>query len=105
MHDVYRHADDGTKCIWLGDSWFVPLDAGGEGYTCTKEHFTNPKPKQTPREEFEEMFGAITDERWQWLKEFCDRNYNISSWLRGVAGYRVPGEDRTYHPDDVEIIR
>jgi hypothetical protein len=29
---------DGTKCIWLDGEWFVPQDAGGEGYTCPQEH-------------------------------------------------------------------
>lgn len=28
----------------------------------------------TPRGEFELTFGHITDEQWQWLKEFCVRN-------------------------------
>ena len=28
----------------------------------------------TPREEFEEQFGSITDNQWEWLKEFCLRN-------------------------------
>lgn len=39
-HDVYQH-DDGTKCIFDSGEWFVPLDAGGEGYTCTKGHFVS----------------------------------------------------------------
>lgn len=30
--------------------------------------------KQTPREEFESQFGSITDDQWQWLKEFCKRH-------------------------------
>jgi hypothetical protein len=29
---------------------------------------------KTPREEFEEEFGPITDDRWEWLKQFCLRN-------------------------------
>jgi hypothetical protein len=35
---------NGDKCIWLTNAdgssgeWFVPLDAGGEGYTCPHEH-------------------------------------------------------------------
>ena len=35
----YVHPD-GAQCIWMDDTreWFVPLDAGGEGYTCEKEH-------------------------------------------------------------------
>lgn len=38
-HPVYQHRD-GSKCIWLdGTGWFVPLDAGGEGYDCrSPEH-------------------------------------------------------------------
>lgn len=30
---------NGDQCIWIdGDGWFVPLDAGGEGYDCPHEH-------------------------------------------------------------------
>lgn len=29
----------------------------------------------TPREQFEARFGAIDDDDWQWLKEFCARYY------------------------------
>lgn len=37
-HDVYQHAD-GATCILVEDgTWFVPLDAGGEGYPCEKQH-------------------------------------------------------------------
>ena len=28
----------------------------------------------TPRWEFEQQFGPIRSEQWQWLKEFCHRN-------------------------------
>ena len=35
---------DGTKCIWLDGEFFVPLDAGGEGYACPKEHPWMPEP-------------------------------------------------------------
>ena len=28
----------------------------------------------TPRWEFEQQFGPITAEQWEWLKEFCRRN-------------------------------
>lgn len=37
-HDSYTHAEDGRVCIWAGDHWFVPLDAGGEGFPCEKYH-------------------------------------------------------------------
>lgn len=38
-HDVYIHREDGRTCIPESDgSWFVPLDAGGEGYACTRPH-------------------------------------------------------------------
>ena len=38
-HDTYTHAEDGRVCILLEDgTWFVPLDAGGEGYTCERRH-------------------------------------------------------------------
>jgi hypothetical protein len=38
-HGLYKHPD-GSECIWLEETqeWFVPLDAGGEGYGCEKEH-------------------------------------------------------------------
>lgn len=29
----------------------------------------------TPREEFEDQFGPILDEQWQWLKEFTKSHY------------------------------
>ena len=32
-HPALTHRD-GTTCIWDGRSWFVPLDAGGEGHDC-----------------------------------------------------------------------
>lgn len=35
--DVYIHTD-GRTCIWADGYWFVPLDAGGEGYGCDREH-------------------------------------------------------------------
>lgn len=31
--------------------------------------------EKTPREEFEQMFGGIIDEQWQWLKEFVEKNH------------------------------
>lgn len=36
-HESFTHTD-GRVCIWLDDHWFVPLDAGGEGYGCEREH-------------------------------------------------------------------
>ena len=29
----------------------------------------------TPREEFEVVFGPVSDDQWQWLKEFIERKY------------------------------
>lgn len=46
-----------------------------------------PEPL-TPREEFEEAFGTISAEQWQWLKEFCLRH--------PVTGHANP---RTYTGD------
>lgn len=37
-YDAYTHAEDGRVCIWVDDYWFVPLDAGGEGFSCTRVH-------------------------------------------------------------------
>jgi len=36
-HPGFTHRD-GTQCIWVDGGWFVPLDAGGEGYPCEQEH-------------------------------------------------------------------
>ena len=37
-HDMFTHRD-GRVCILVEDgTWFVPLDAGGEGYACDREH-------------------------------------------------------------------
>lgn len=33
---------DGQVCIWLNGQYFVPLDAGGGGRTCTQEHPWEP---------------------------------------------------------------
>lgn len=59
----------------------------------------------TPREEFQNVFGPITDDQWQWLKEFTDRNYDSQAWLRGVVGYRHTPTDQIFHPSEMEIIR
>ncbi len=32
-HPMMVHRN-GDKCVWIDDRWFVPLDAGGEGYAC-----------------------------------------------------------------------
>lgn len=37
-HDTYTHSEDGRVCIVLDDCWFVPLDAGGEGFVCERTH-------------------------------------------------------------------
>jgi hypothetical protein len=36
-HPGFTHRD-GTQCIWVDGGWWVPLDAGGEGYPCEQEH-------------------------------------------------------------------
>lgn len=58
----------------------------------------------TPREEFEEQFGEIIDEQWQWLKEFVERNLPVGviDW-NNVAGFEVQG--RVFHPSEVVLIR
>lgn len=59
---------------------------------------------KTPREEFEEMFGEIIDEQWQWLKEFLGRNLPAGVVdYNEIVGFRVEG--RIYHPTDVELIK
>lgn len=59
----------------------------------------------TPREEFQNTFGPINDDQWQWLKEFTERNYDASDWFRGIKGYRHVPTDRIFHPSEMEIIR
>ena len=56
---------------------------------------------QTPREEFESIFGPITDDQWQALKIFVFENYtpNVHSMIRGV---RIG--DKVFHPSEVEFI-
>jgi len=54
--------------------------------------------EKTPREEFEQMFGGIIDEQWQWLKEFVEKNHIPQP----PVGFRVNG--RVYHPDDVKAF-
>ena len=57
----------------------------------------------TPREEFEQQFGAIDDEKWEWLKEFLVRNDTRDKlpWNR-IVGFRI--DDRVYHPSEVQVI-
>ena len=43
---------DGTQCIFVDGGWFVPLDAGGEGYDCTNaEHREISNPRRGDRVE------------------------------------------------------
>lgn len=67
--------------------------------------FWTRERKFTPREEFQNVFGPINDDQWQWLKEFTERNYDAQAWLRGVQGYRHVPTDRIFHPSEMEIIR
>jgi hypothetical protein len=46
----------------------------------------------TPREEFEALFGAITDEQWQWLKEFFQKYENTKNPPRQVIFDIYPGD-------------
>jgi hypothetical protein len=44
-------------------------------YNCGDPGYIEPyDDSPTPREEFEKQFGSITDEQWEWLKQFCLRN-------------------------------
>lgn len=45
-HDMYTH-EDGSKCVFVSGEWFVPLDAGGEGYSCEKPHFVSNSDMMT----------------------------------------------------------
>jgi len=47
-----------------------------EGYKIHAAGRIAPPTPETPRERFEAEFGVITDERWQWLKEFLRDNYD-----------------------------
>lgn len=43
-YDTYIHREDGRACILEEDgSWFVPLDAGGEGFVCARRHYAEIK--------------------------------------------------------------
>lgn len=73
--------------------------------TETADVFEEETRHLTPREEFETQFGLITDDQWQWLKEFTDRNYDFEAWFRGVVGYRHTPTGNIYHPSEMEILR
>lgn len=89
--------------LWFGGS--------EEGYRSFLEQWTNPATSAihdgrqsymhpdfidppSPREEFEQQFGKITDEQWEWLKGFCERNpvTGGDSELKGIVvdGLFVP---------------
>jgi hypothetical protein len=44
-HDMYTHGN-GQICILVDGTWFVPLDAGGEGYLCEMEHGPEPRDER-----------------------------------------------------------
>lgn len=80
----------------------TPFDrAGRNGLGLPVEPRGPGGERPTQREEFESEFGFITDEQWQWLKEFVARHYQPNR-TQGVVGYKVGG--RIHHPSDVEII-
>jgi hypothetical protein len=48
-HDMYTHRN-GRVCILLEDgTWFVPLDVGGEGYTCEMDHGPTVRDESEPK--------------------------------------------------------
>jgi hypothetical protein len=53
-HPLFQHPN-GDQCIWIdtesGGYWFVPLDAGGEGYACEGDHpcYHPSEPKHAAR--------------------------------------------------------
>lgn len=67
-HPGYTHSD-GTQCVLLEDgTWFVPLDAGGEGYPCEQGH----GPQTVSVEEIERQFDEL-EVRIQHTLETCDK--------------------------------
>lgn len=55
--DVSRYTPSGT-------GWVLDQDVGD----CVQDG-------PTPRQEYELRLGPISDNDWQWLKEFCERNH------------------------------
>lgn len=47
------------------------VDSGDQGEVRVRQVVSEESP--TPREEFEQQFGSITDEKWQWFKEFVKK--------------------------------
>lgn len=43
----------------------------------------------TPREELEARLGPVDDEKWRWLKEFCQRNYIPSERIVDLESKQV----------------
>jgi hypothetical protein len=61
-YDSYTHDEDGRVCIWMDNRWFVPLDAGGEGFECERLH-AGTRKKYTPHNETTpELKGSIMTE-------------------------------------------
>lgn len=57
----------------------------------------------THREEFEQQFSPITDDQWQWLKEFCQRNYIPD---RGVMfEWDIDGNLPVYTRDYLQLLK
>lgn len=55
-HDAYTHRD-GRTCILVDGVWFVPLDVGGEGYDCEREH---GPPRDDLERQVRELREALT---------------------------------------------
>lgn len=70
-HDSFKHAEDGQVCIWLdGTGWFHPLDAGGEGYDCDRDH--HAEPSGIRRDTFAEVSRATNLIADIWEKDGSD---------------------------------
>lgn len=91
-HDLYTHRD-GHVCVLVEDgTWFVPLDAGGEGYPCLRQHGPlTPDPMDTPVLDVTAHDQIAEGARYAAAVEEWHR------WLRGQArDERAAGWDRAH---------
>jgi len=61
-YDTYTHAEDDRVCILIEDgTWFVPLDAGGEGYGCERQHGPSPHNLEQQVRQLRETLALYAD--------------------------------------------
>ena len=75
-HDVYTHRD-GLICVLVEDgTWFIPYDAGGEGYACERMH--GPPVPPVIREALQFLTSLARDDDSTSLRTTADE---IDAWL------------------------